>query len=197
MKHLISVILAIMAVLAGVAAIVYGAHVRLAIFLWVDCGLLAALAIVVGIIESIPKPHIVVTGYGRLGTGRIDGLLIENDGEPAYNLLPPDPVQLGTARVVFDDPGITRLRKEDGPRCFPLSIETSLGKSSAVNSLESQMILSGVPEILVRFRYADGKNPMRRRYTTEGKLVKNVNTPGGISGVFVKQKINWLSLQRD
>lgn len=195
MKYLIPVILAIMALLAGIAAIVYSVHVGFAILLWAVCGVLAFLAITVGVIESIPKPHIVVTGYGRLAGGQVDGLLIENDGEPAYNVLPPNPVQLGSAKVVFENPGITRLTRTDGPRCFPLSIETSLG--SAVNALFNDMVLRGIPEFVVQFKYADGKNPTRRRYTTVGKIERNVNVFGGICGVFVKQKIRWLPWGRD
>jgi hypothetical protein len=182
-----------MSLVASIAAFIYHSHILLAVVLWAICGLLAFLAIAVGFIENIPKPHVVVIGYGKVLPGQSDGLLIENDGEPAHNILPPDPVPLGTAaRVIFGDPAITRDTKEDGKRCFPVFVETSLGKSSAANSLSSQMIVKNIPEIAVKFRYSDGKKPTCHRYTTIGKVERNVAVPGGISGVFVKQKVDWL-----
>jgi hypothetical protein len=196
MKHLISVILAAMAILAGIAAIVYANHLKLAVFLWVSCGLLGLLAIVVGIIEGIAKPHIVIAGYGRVN-GQIDGILIENDGEPAYNVLPPSPVLLGSAKVVFDDPIIKRLTKEQGRRCFEVSVVDSIGH--VVNKLPVNMALYGVDELSFEFRYADGRNPMIRRYTTRGKLKLNAKDSAGrgISAIFAGQSINWLFLRRD
>ena len=192
-SNLTPVLSAVMALMAGIAAAVYHGHVRLATLLWAVCGLLALFAIVSGFIESIPKPHVVVVGYGKVYPGGFDGLLVENDGEAAYNILPPDPVPLGTdARVVFVGPGITRLTKEDGKKCFPVLVETSLGQSSAANSLPSKMIVRNIAEVIVQVRFADSKKPTRRRYTTVGKLERNVAVPGGISGVFVKQKIDWL-----
>jgi hypothetical protein len=77
-------------------------------------------------------------------------------------------------------------------KCFPVLVETSLGQSSAANSLPSKMIVRNIAEVIVQFRYADGKKPTRRRYTTVGKLERNVAVSGGISGVFVEQKIDWL-----
>lgn len=196
MKHLIPVVLALMAIIAGTAATsLLRGHAIVAICLYASCGVLTILAIGFSIYESLPQPHIVVTGYGRLAGGQIDGLLIENDGEPAYNLLPPDPVQLGSAKVTFEDPAITRLTKDDGKRCFPVWVETSLGSSSA-GALFNQMVLNEIPEFVVKFRYADGKSPMCRRYTTVGMIERNVTVHGGLSGIFVKQKIRWLSLRQ-
>lgn len=153
-------------------------------------------AIVFGAYESIPKPHIVVTGYGRLPHGQTDGLLIENNGEPDYNVTPPDPVpfgMLGESKLVFDDPRITRLTKDNGKQCFPLSIETPQ-QGNRVNELRDQMAVRGIKHVFVAFKYANGKRPTSLRHTTVCKLERNVK---GISAIFVKQKFNWLLLWRD
>jgi hypothetical protein len=95
MKYLTPAIFAVLGIIAGIAATSFlQGHMTTAIFFYAVCGILVCLAIAIGARESLPSPHLVVVGFGRLPSGQVDGLLIENDGEPAYNVLPPDPVAL-------------------------------------------------------------------------------------------------------
>jgi hypothetical protein len=187
MKHQIPVILAGVAVIAGVAAALLRGHFWAAVVLYVVCSVLFVVALVAGYRESLPEPNVVIVGFGRapaLGSG----LIIQNDAEPAYNIAPPKTVQVGGLKIIFEDPVITRLTKDDGQRWFPVSIETSLGKTSLSN-LASDMILRDVRELDVEFSYADGRNPGWARYTTVGKI--KIVKRGTVEAIFEKKKFQW------
>lgn len=196
MKHFFTFLLTAMAIIAGIAGNVSKCdHWHAAIFFWCVCALLAVLAGIAGFVESIPKPHIVPAGYGGLG-GRQDGLLFENDGEPAYNVSPPEPTNLGeigTATMFFDDPAVLLLRKGDGPRSFPITVKDSLG-GQKINDLRMQLALSDGKPVFVSFRYADGKKPNVSRYTSTFKVEIHSHAPKGIAVRLESCKFDWRHL---
>jgi hypothetical protein len=195
MRHQIPVILGGMGLIAGIAAAKSPCgNTRVAALLYLICGVFFLWALIAAWYEGLPKPHIVIVGYGRTGTGQVDGLLIANDGEPAYNISPPPSIPFGgQSRIVFDDPIITHLTKEHGARCLPVEVESNLG-GGAVNGLNHDMAMRGIHELPVKFFYADGRSPKQwRRYVTIGKLQL---IHGHVVGVFVKQKMRWLSVLR-
>jgi len=163
--------LASMAIIAGIAGNVAKCdHWKAAVFFWCLCGVLAVSASIVGYIESIPKPHLVPIGYGR-EDGRIDGLVFFNDGEPAYCVTPPKPTPLGgmgDAKLLFDDPHITRLSTLGGKQCFLITVQDSTG--GKINALRGEMVVRGVESVLVSFQYADARRPTILRYTTTCKI---------------------------
>lgn len=202
MKHFIPVLLATMAIIAGIAGSVSKAdHWGAAIFFYSVCGVLGLSALVAGYIESIPKPHIVPVGYGAVGEAYSKllaagaGLLFENDGEPAYRVTPPNPTRFGTIgdpTLVFDDPGIARLTKEDGRRCFPVTIKDSFGERTGDPAdLRQQIGLSGAKFVLVSFQYADSKKPRSLRYRTICKIEPHAT---GLKVSLVDCKFDWLRL---
>jgi hypothetical protein len=77
MKYLNPIIFATMGLISGIAGIVFHDHFYLALLLYLLAWFLLGIA--------LP------------GT-RVDGLLIENDGEAAYNIAPPSPVSLSGAK---------------------------------------------------------------------------------------------------
>jgi hypothetical protein len=202
MKHFLSVLLAAMSITAGIAGNVSKCdHWKAAVFFWCLCGLLAILACIAGFVENIPKPHIVPVGYGQVGESYtvlgdgFDGLLFENDGEPAYNVMPPNPTRfgrIGDPMLVFDDPGIGRLTREQGARCFPVAIKDSGGVR--LNDLRMQLALSGSDFVLISFQYADGRKPQRLCYTTVCKIELHSKATKGLKVTLFDYKINWLRI---
>jgi hypothetical protein len=194
MKHFLSVLLAAMAIIAGVAGNVSKCdHWGAAVFFWSICGILGVLAVIVGFIESTPKPHLVPVGYGKVD-GNIDGLVFVNDGEPAYCVSPPKPTPLGgmgDATLLFDDPTITRLSKNGGMQLFPITVKDSLG--AKINDLRTEMILRGVDSVLVSFQYADGKRPTALRYTTICRIQPHTK---GVAISLEKYSFAWWAIFR-
>jgi hypothetical protein len=192
MRHQIPVILTAVGFFAGIAAIrSSGGHWYVASLLYVACVGFLAFAFIAALYEGLPKPRIVIVGVGSIEN--VTGLLIENEGEPAYNITPPRPVQLSGAMVVFNDPIIPRFASADGRRCFPMEVQTSLGSRSGVGPLYQDMALRGINELEFEFSYADGKKPSRARYTTVGKLQL---IRGNVVAVFVDWQFRWSSLIR-
>lgn len=192
MKHFFSLLLAAMAILAGIAGNVSSGHWKAAIFFWSLCGVLAVLAAFIGFIETIPKPHLVPIGYGR-EDGTVDGLVFFNDGEPAYRVTAPEPTPIGgpgDAKLFFNDPKITRLSMLGGKQIFPITVNDSLGPAK-INDLRNQMVLHGVHSVLVSFDYADGRRPTLLRYTTTCKIER---TTEGISISLEKWEFRWWKL---
>lgn len=134
------------------------------------------------------QPKIVPVGYGTLIPGKMEGLIVENEAGPAYNVACPAPVLIGKDKVMFEDPVINRLTKEDGRRLFEVWVE-SHERGGMAGALFHEMKMEDVDEIAVQIKYADGRNPEWLRYTTICKLQRNVNVAGGITATFVKQQI--------
>ena len=103
MKYLNPIIFATMGLISGIAGIVFHDHFYLALLLYLLAWFLLGIALLVGNVDNLPKPHIIVAGYGRLPGTRVYGLLIENDGEAAYNIAPPSPVSLSGAKGEGDN----------------------------------------------------------------------------------------------
>jgi hypothetical protein len=196
MKHFLPLFLAAITIIAGIAGNVYKCdHWGIAVAFYVVCGVLFILTLIVGFYESIPKPHIVPAGYGGL-SGRQDGLLFKNDGEPAYNVEPPKPTKLegiGDSTMFFDDPAVLQLTKDDEPRCFPITIKDSLG-GQKINDLQMQLALTNANPVLVSFRYADGKKPKLPRYISTFKVEIHSQTPKGIAVRLDSCKFDWRHL---
>ncbi len=163
-----------MSITAGVAGNVSKCdHWKTAIFFWCLCGVLAVLAGIAAFYESIPKPHIIPVGYGMASDeDRVRGLVFFNDGEPAYKIEAPKPTPLGDSSAIlqFQEVDFSRLSKDGGMRCFPMSVREFDGRTEYSN-LATKFALHGVDSLLVSFRYADSKRPQKLRYTTTCKII--------------------------
>jgi hypothetical protein len=189
MKYFHSVLLATMAIIAGVAGNISKTdHWKAAVGFWCLCGCLAIAATIVGYIESILKPHLVPVGYGKTPDGR-EGLVFINDREAAYAIQPPKPIPFGTGELVFEDPHLTRLTKDGGLQCFPMFISDS--HRSVVNDLRANLILSDTRNVLVSFKYADADRPKLLRYTTTCKISPSKK---GIDISLEKYSFSWWKL---
>ncbi len=176
-------------------------HRYTAYSLFVGAVVMVVFAVWAAYVESIPKPHIVPVGYGTVGElytkllAAGEGVLFENDGEAAYKVTPPKPTRFGTIgdpMLVFDDPGIARLTKEQGVRCFPVAIKDSFGeRTGGRGDLRMQLALSAADSVLISFRYADSRQPQKLRYTT---ICKIISTPKGIAIELVSVKFAWWAL---
>jgi len=124
-------------------------------------------------VESTPKPHLVPIGYGTAsGQERQKGLVFFNDGEPAYKIEAPKATRLGdsSATLQFQEIHLTRLSKDGGMQCFPMSVRDFDGRTE-YSDLPAKFALHGVDSLLVSFRYADSKRPQILRYTTTCKII--------------------------
>lgn len=190
MKYFSSVLFAAMAIIAGIAGNVWKCdHWRAAILFWLVSASLGLVALFVGFLESIPKPHLVPHGYGRLTKFGFDGLIFINDGEPAYCVTPPTSVLLGntgSVSLVFDEPPIPRVSKDSGLQCFVITVKDSGGMK--LNDLRTDMIQHNVSSLDISLRYADSKKPTKLRYTTICKIERNTK---GIDVSLIKYRFAW------
>ena len=93
MKHFIPVLLATMAIIAGIAGSVSKSdHWGAAIFFYIVCGVLGLSALVAGYIESIPKPFIVPVGYGHIGDQVVQGVTGVSNRRVVYSRMPENPL---------------------------------------------------------------------------------------------------------
>ncbi len=124
-------------------------------------------------IESVPKPHLVPIGYGPPPAhDREKGLVFYNDGEPAYKIESPKDTPFGNGSMVlhFEDIYISRLSKDGGMQCFPMSVRSSTGIPGR-GDLVTNLTLWEADSVRVSFRYADSKRPQQLRYITVCKIM--------------------------
>jgi hypothetical protein len=124
-------------------------------------------------IEGVPKPHLVPIGYGTPSEhDHGKGLVFYNDGEPAYKIESPKDTPFGNSSSVlhFEEIHISRLSKDGGMQCFPMSVRDSAGRQED-GELRVKLILWEADSVLVSFRYADSRKPQKLRYTTVCKII--------------------------
>jgi hypothetical protein len=143
-------------------------------------------------IEGLPKPHLVPIGYGTAPEqDHQKGLVFYNDGEPAYKIESPKDTPLdGSAVLHFEEIHLSRLSKDGGMQCFPMSVKESGGRME-YGDLRSKLILSDADSLRISFRYADSRQPQKLRYTT---ICKIIPTTKGIAIELVKVKFAWWKL---
>lgn len=125
-------------------------------------------------IEGTPKPHLVPLGYGYASeNAREQGLVFLNDGDPAYKIEAPKPTRLGSSEAVlqFQEVNFSRLSKDGGRRCFPMSIREYDGRTIYSDLAAKVAIYGAVNGLSVSFRYADGNRPQHLRYTTTCRII--------------------------
>jgi hypothetical protein len=200
-KYVFTALLGLMSLTAAIVGIVYRSNPYVAISLGCLCVVLFVLALIAAGYESLPKPQLIPVGYGTVGEpyskllAAGNGLLFENHGEPACSVTPPKPSKFGNSTLVFDDPGISWLTKEQGVRCFPVSIKDSFGERAGDPAdLRQQLGLEAQGlggAVLVSFQYADSKKPQSLRYTTICKIESHAT---GLKVSLVECRFNWLRL---
>ncbi len=127
-------------------------------------------------------PRIVPVEHGITKPGQWRGLIIANDGEPAYSISFPS-VQVARSKMVFTR-GISRLAKEDGKIHCEYWIEQEPGSGSP-GGLFEEMVRQNIDAIELPIRYKDGGNQW---YETTVKLERDVMAPTGIQAEYVAQK---------
>jgi len=122
------------------------------------------------------------------------GLVIANDGEPAYDISIPD-IEVGRFKVQIN-PGLTRLSKEDGKHFCEVCIwnpkGTLLPGDALLNVMHSEDV-GGIP-FVIRFADSDGK-----RYVTICRLELEASMTGGINNLrvaarFIKQELEAVNM---
>ena len=135
------------------------------------------------------RPKVRPVSYDRLNEEKSEvGLIIVNDGEPAYDISIPD-IQLNQFRIQIT-PHFTRLGKEEGPKFCAASIQNPnamfLPGEALLDVMRSQN--SGDIAFPIRFRDSDGD-----WYVTTCKLELEATMVGGtgslrIAARFVRQE---------
>lgn len=105
------------------------------------------------------------------------GLIIANDGEPAYDISIPD-VQINQFRIKFV-PHFTRLSKEDGSKLCEVSIQNPGGTLFTGEALFDVMRSQNVSNVLLQIRFNDSDS---YRYVVTCKLELEAVMVGG-SGI--------------
>jgi hypothetical protein len=132
-------------------------------------------------------PHIVATRYGQgvFGTGiksrgyhvGESGLILVNDGEPAYEIGTYSPfVTFGTLKLRFSNT-INRLTREDGEAQISTWIERSEGGAVLGSGLFEIMRQEAIREVSVPVLYKGAKN---RWYKSICKIERDVTVSGGL-----------------
>lgn len=124
-------------------------------------------------------PKIRPVSYGRQNEGNSKvGLIIVNDGEPAYDISIPD-IQFGEFRIKIT-PHFMRLGKEDGTKFCEASLENRNGTVAHGEMLFQAMHLQKVSSLpfQIRFRDSDGN-----WYVTTCSLYYEARMINGISSI--------------
>jgi pyrimidine deaminase RibD-like protein len=137
-------------------------------------------------------PKIRPVSYGReSGNNSKAGLIIVNDGEPAYDISIPD-IQLGEFRIQAT-PQFTRLTKEDGAKFCEVSIENRKGTIYPGEALLELMRLRNFGNVRfpIRFRDSDGN-----WHVTTCRLDIEARMIGGISSLQIAARFERQELDR-
>lgn len=135
------------------------------------------------------RPKIVPVRYGKLPSQTFSGLIIANDGEPAYEVSIP-PVHVGSS-ILEVEGRRARLTKDDGEIYCKVWIRRDDRSTTTGNDLLAEMIFEKLTDISVQINYKDNDN---RRYATECKLNRDVSVKGGIEVQFVGQTTTGIEL---
>jgi hypothetical protein len=130
------------------------------------------------------RPKIRALSYGLIPAKGFHGLVICNDGEPAYDVSIPQ-IQVGTAMLNIDC-DVPRLAHNTGDVPCQAWIEESSNNFVAGNSLFEAMRKQDIAEIEVPIHYRDEGN---RWYRTLSKLERTVKTRGGLFVRYVDQTL--------
>jgi hypothetical protein len=130
---------------------------------------------------SAKYPKVRPVSYGaRSETNSRTGLIIANDGEPAYDISIPN-IEVGQFRIQIT-PRFTRLSKEDGPQSCPVSIQNPTGTLFNGDVLLDVMRSQDAGRITfsIRFRDSDG-----HWYVTTCKLELESTMVAGIVNLYI------------
>ena len=127
-------------------------------------------------------PRIAPAGHGNMIPGQWQGLIIVNDGEPAYDVSFGS-IHIGKSAMVFTR-GIQRLTKEDGKAHCEYWIKQDSG-TDVPGGLFEEMVRYSIDAVDLPIRYKDGNNQW---YETTVKLERDVMAPTGIYTRYVVQK---------
>jgi hypothetical protein len=103
------------------------------------------------------------------------GLIVANDGEPAYEVSIPD-VQLGTSVVIFK--GVCPRMEKRSNTEWRVLIKHDHGGVSSGNFLQREMLGQGVGDIAVPVRYKDGDGLW---YVSHCRIELNASVSGGLA----------------
>ena len=103
---------------------------------------------------STLRPKIAPVRWGRASNNRY-GLIVRNDGEPAFDISVEEPVLVGNSKLQFWDRIHAGLTKVDGEMLMEARIELSPGYALAASGLREQMIKAGLDVITLKVKYGD------------------------------------------
>lgn len=130
-----------------------------------------------------PTPKIRALRYGKEPPRGAAGLVITNDGEPAYDVYIPE-IRIGTSLLRINCE-IARLTHSDGDKLCEAWIQTSPNSSALGSGLRDEMVKQNISSIDIPIQYKDDEN---RRYRTLCKLERNVRALGGLAVRYVRQE---------
>jgi hypothetical protein len=121
------------------------------------------------------RPKIRALSYGLIPAKGFHGLVICNEGEPAYDVSIPQ-IQVGTA-VLNIECDVPRLAHNTGDVPCRAWIEKSSNNFVDGNNLFEVMRTQSIAELEVSIHYKDEEN---RWYRTQSKLERTVRVSGGL-----------------
>ncbi len=115
----------------------------------------------------MPRPKIVPIDWGK----RLDrtGLIVRNDGEPAFDIFISEPIHIGGASLTFLNRTRSGLAKPEGELLLEAHIKLSSGTVTSGYALRDVMIEAKQETIAIDIRYRDFNG---RSYTTPCEVVK-------------------------
>jgi hypothetical protein len=120
-----------------------------------------------GKIESPPK--VVPVRWDRSPDGH-HGLIVRNDGEPAFDISVGS-LSVGTSHLEFWDRVYPGLTKADGELCIDSNIRLLNGSGTTGNALRNQMVEADLEQITLAIKYRDFEGA---EYTTTFELNREV-----------------------
>jgi hypothetical protein len=100
------------------------------------------------------RPKIVPIRWGK-GPDRRTGLIIRNDGEPAFDITVDDPIQIGTATLDFRNRVHSGLTQAEGTLLAEACIRLSQGSITGGDALRDLMVKADLAAISLVIRYRD------------------------------------------
>jgi hypothetical protein len=130
------------------------------------------------------RPRIVPVKWGG-SPGERHGLIVRNDGEPAFDISVDEPVAVGSSMVDFWSrtyPGLTRA---DGELVIDAHIRQNTGGGTFGSALRDEMVKAGVESIPLKVRYRDLDG---RQYISTCEVVREI-WDGGLRVASVNQQL--------
>lgn len=98
------------------------------------------------------RPKIVPVKWGKTADGR-SGLILRNDGEPAFEITIDEPIQIGSAKLTFWDRTYPGLTQANGELLADACITLQQGSGTDGTALRDLMIKADISALALAVRY--------------------------------------------